>query len=101
MDGSEKDGNELREFDTIALEIKSIFKRFYFVVCIVELNKSQQVSLFGKNLVISQEVKQMLIGDTQIFLFISLLVVNNEIVEKYLIEFIEIFFKANPDLLLS
>ena len=88
MNGSEKNGNELGEFYAITLEVKSIFERFDLIICIVELNKSQEISLFGKNLVVPQEVQQMLIGDTQIFLFISLLIVNNEIVEKYLIDFI-------------
>ena len=43
----------------------------------------------------------MLVGDTEVFLFISLLIVDYKVVEKYLVEFIEIFFQANSDLLLS
>ena len=46
-------------------------------------------------------MKKMLVCDAEVFLFISLLIVDYKVVKKYLVEFIEIFFQANSDLLLS
>lgn len=35
----------------------------------------------------------MLVGDTQVFLFISLLILHDEVVEEYLVELVEILLK--------
>jgi len=56
--------------------------------------------VLGKHLVVSEEVEQMLVGDAEVLFFISLLVVDNEVVEKNLVEVVEVLLDADPGPLL-
>ena len=51
----------------------------------------------GKDLVVSKEVQDMLIGDRKILLLIALLILYDKVVEEDLVQFIEILFYSDPD----
>lgn len=100
MDGSEHDGDELWEFDAETVDIEGILESLEFVISIVELDEVEKISELGENLIVSQKVKHMLIGNTELLLLFLLLVLNDEVIKKYLVEFIEMLLNRYFDPLL-
>ena len=50
----------------------------------------------GKDLIISEEVQDMLVGDRKIFFLIALLILYNEVIEEDFVQFVEVFFYGYP-----
>ena len=82
----------------MVVDIESVLNFFKLAfVGIVKLKKIVEINKIANDCVISQKVHDVLVNDSQIFFFIFLLILENEVVKEYLVELVDGFLNAKFD----
>lgn len=91
MNASEENDDELGKLDGVFDNIESVFDSGVFgLVSIVEFEKVLEDLDVVEDAVVSEEVHEVLVVDTEFLFFVFLLVFENKIVEEDFIESVDV-----------